>query len=209
MSPVRPVKPCTPAPKIADGYRLLKRRSARHTQERHDPKHQPGRRRPVTTGHGHQGPDRNPVTPLFNKLNLGTHRCIAVLNAPAPFEAELAALQGVEVLRSAQAPLDYALAFVITQAELDAASHALVQAAAGDALLWMAYPKGSSRRYRCEFQRDSGWAVLGSAGYEPVRMVAIDEDWSALRFRQATHIATLKRDPARAISAAGRRRAGG
>ena len=161
------------------------------------------------------------MTPLFNKLNLGTHRCITVLNAPASFEAELAALQGVEVLpgvevlqgvevlRSAQAPLAYALAFALTQVELDTVCHALVQAAAGDAVLWLAYPKGSSKRYRCEFKRDSGWTVLGAAGYEPVRMVAIDEDWSALRLRQAAHIARLKRDPERTISSAGRRKAGG
>ena len=40
---------------------------------------------------------------------------------------------------------------------------------------------------------DSGWPVLGAAGFEPVRMVAIDADWSALRFRRVEHI---KRKPA-------------
>jgi hypothetical protein len=39
-------------------------------------------------------------------------------------------------------------------------------------------------------------------------MVAIDEDWSALRFRRAEFIKTLTRDPGHAMSAAGRRRAG-
>jgi hypothetical protein len=54
----------------------------------------------------------------------------------------------------------------------------------GDAILWMAYPKGTSKRYECEFNRDNGWDVLGRAGFEGVRQVAIDEDWSALRFRR-------------------------
>ena len=30
-------------------------------------------------------------------------------------------------------------------------------------------------------------------GFEPVRQVAIDEDWSALRFRRAEHIKTMTR----------------
>ena len=76
----------------------------------------------------------------------------------------------------------------------------------GDAVLWCAYPK--ARRYRCAFTRDSGWAAMGAAGSEPVRQVAIDEDWSALRFRRVEHIARLRRDPARALTATGRARAG-
>jgi hypothetical protein len=37
--------------------------------------------------------------------------------------------------------------------------------------------------------------------------VAIDEDWSALRFRRVEHITSLKRDPSRVLSASGRTRA--
>ena len=70
----------------------------------------------------------------------------------------------------------------------------------------MVYPKGSSRKYRCEFNRDSGWPVLGAAGFEPVRMVAIDEDWSALRFRRVEHIKSMTRNPRGAISRAGKRK---
>ncbi len=35
--------------------------------------------------------------------------------------------------------------------------------------------------------------TLGAAGFEPVRMVAIDEDWSALRFRRVEHIKKMTR----------------
>jgi hypothetical protein len=128
------------------------------------------------------------MSPLFKKLNLGTHGVIHVLNAPGSFEPELAALKGVTVKRAVSGPATFALAFVITQAELDAASSKLAAACIGDAILWMVYPKGTSRKYRCEFNRDSGWPRLGAAGFEPVRMVAVDEDWSALRFRRVEHI---------------------
>ncbi len=39
------------------------------------------------------------------------------------------------------------------------------------------------------------------------RQVAIDEDWSALRFRHVDFIKALKRDPKHAMSAKGKRRA--
>lgn len=149
------------------------------------------------------------MTPLFEKLQLGTHAVLHVLDAPAAFEAELAALDGVAVRRTLDGPADFALAFVVTRAELDRASRALAHACAGDAVLWMAYPKKSSKRYRCEFDRDTGWDALGEAGFEPVRMVAIDADWTALRFRRVEHIRTMARDPRRTISEAGKRRTAG
>ena len=39
-----------------------------------------------------------------------------------------------------------------------------------------------------------------------VRQVAVDADWSALRFRQAEHIGQLQRDPTRLLSEQARRR---
>ncbi|HEX3836066.1 MAG TPA: hypothetical protein VHW25_03810 [Steroidobacteraceae bacterium] len=63
----------------------------------------------------------------------------------------------------------------------------------GDAILWMVYPKGTSKKYHCEFNRDCGWPILAAAGFEPVRMVAIDADWSALRFRRVQFIKTTTR----------------
>ncbi len=147
------------------------------------------------------------MSPLFQKLNLGTHSVIHVLNAPKSFEPELALLKGVSVKRSVSGPATFAMAFVITQPELDAASTKLAAACLGDAILWMAYPKGTSKKYRCEFNRDSGWPILGAAGFEPVRMVAVDEDWSALRFRRVEHIKTLTRGREHRISKAGKKRA--
>jgi hypothetical protein len=133
------------------------------------------------------------MTALFKKLNLGIHTTVVVLNAPQSFEPELAALQGVTVKRSVSGACAFAMAFVITQAELDSASTKLSAVCRGDAILWMVYPKGTSKKYRCEFNRDSGWPVLGAAGFEPVRMVAIDADWSALRFRRVEYIKAMTR----------------
>ena len=124
--------------------------------------------------------------PVFNKLNLGEHAEIAVFNAPKSFEPQLARLKNVNVMRDPKKPkaLAFGLAFAMTQAELDRVSVILAAAAEGDAVLWFAYPKQTSKRYSCEFNRDTGWRVIRKAGFESVRMVAIDEDWSAVRFRR-------------------------
>jgi hypothetical protein len=147
------------------------------------------------------------MTPLFRKLNLAEVRLIHVLNAPDSFERELQALDDVQVVRNARGKVRFALAFVMTLKEVAAAAEQLARAADGDALLWMVYPKASSKKYQCEFNRDSGWQALGNAGFEPVRQVAIDEDWSALRFRKAEFIKTMRRNPEGAISTAGRKKA--
>jgi hypothetical protein len=123
---------------------------------------------------------------VFPKLNLKAQPEIVVFNAPASFEAELARLKNVKIIRNPKKPsnVQFALAFATRQAELDRLSKVLAAASEGDALLWFAYPKGTSKRYTCEFNRDSGWQVIRKAGFDSVRQVAIDEDWSALRFRR-------------------------
>jgi hypothetical protein len=113
----------------------------------------------------------------------------------------------VEIRRELHDASGFVMAFATTQAQVDAASERIATCTEGDAVVWMVYPKVRSRRYRCEFNRDSGWSVLGQAGFEAVRQVAVDEDWSALRFRRVEFIKSITRHPAGAISDAGRARA--
>jgi len=129
---------------------------------------------------------------IFQKLNLKAQREIAVFNVPASFEAELAQLKGIKILRDVRKPtaIQFALAFVTQQSELNRLSRILADGSEGDALLWFAYPKGTSKRYSCDFNRDTGWQVIRKAGFDSVRQVAIDEDWSALRFRRAEYVKT-------------------
>jgi hypothetical protein len=133
--------------------------------------------------------------PLFEKLNLKDHPEVAILNAPLSFEPELSWLVDRRVVRDLGevATVRFALAFAARRAELDALAAALALRADGDAVLWFAYPKRSSRRYRADFDRDHGWDLLAEAGFDPVRQVSIDEDWSALRFRRVEYIGSRAR----------------
>jgi hypothetical protein len=127
---------------------------------------------------------------VFAKLNLKDQKEVVILNAPASFEREIETLHGVSVVRDPgnASAIQFALAFAVTQAELDRSSKLLVAKGKGDVVLWIAYPKKTSTRYTCEFNRDSGWDVLRAAGFDTVRQVAIDDDWSALRFRRVEYI---------------------
>jgi hypothetical protein len=148
------------------------------------------------------------MSPLFDKLNFKSETQIVVMNAPSSFEPALTALAGTKILRKMPTSknIHFVMCFVITQADVDAAAKSLTGNTSDDPIIWFAYPKQSSKKYPCEFNRDEGWAALGSQGYEAVRQVAIDEDWSALRFRQVAFIKSLTRAPTRAVSAAGKQR---
>ena len=132
---------------------------------------------------------------LFGKLNLKEQKEILVLNEPPGFDAQLKELAGVAIVRDVKKAkaVEFALAFVTTQREVDSVAPAIARKAQGDAIVWFAYPKGSSKKYKSEINRDHGWDVLGAEGFEPVRMVAIDEDWSAVRFRRIEFLKNLTR----------------
>jgi len=131
---------------------------------------------------------------IFQKLHLKSQHEILVLNAPESFESELDSLQDVRVVREIGKVevIEFALAFVTKQTEVTRLSKALAGKTEGDAILWFAYPKGTSKKYKCDFNRDNGWDELKKLGFDTVRAVAIDEDWSALRFRRVEFIKSVR-----------------
>ncbi len=147
----------------------------------------------------------------FAKLNLKDQKSVVVLNAPKSFERELAALGGVNILRDLKGrdDIEFSLAFVTTQAEVDSLAKTVAGRAEGDAVIWFAYPKQTSKKYKCEFNRDTGWNILGKLGFECVRSVAIDEDWSGVRFRRVEFIKSMTRDKSRILTAKGQARRSG
>jgi hypothetical protein len=136
------------------------------------------------------------MTPLFKKLNFKEQPSILVLNAPDSFKTEMeqmAAFTKVETHAARLEHITFAMAFVSKLAEIEQSITVIFPKLQGDAILWFCYPKASSKRFSCEFNRDTGWAVLGQYELEGVRQVAIDEDWSALRFRKLDYIKTMTR----------------
>jgi hypothetical protein len=127
---------------------------------------------------------------IFEKLNLGNRQEIVVLHAPESFKPELARLPVITIHHHLEsvAEAGFWLAFVTRKSEVEKLAPEIARRAKGDAIVWFAYPKGTSKKYTCDFNRDTGWASLKKLGFDSVRAVAIDEDWTALRFRQKEFI---------------------
>jgi hypothetical protein len=149
------------------------------------------------------------MTPLFKKLNFKDHKTIVAINTPASFDAELQAMESeASVIKNLKKlkETEFALCFATTQKEIDSFIKEAANKLKGDAVLWFCYPKMSSKKYKCEFNRDTGWAVVAQYNFEPVRMVAIDEDWSALRFRKVEFIKTITRRESYALTTEAKKR---
>ena len=78
---------------------------------------------------------------------------------------------------------DVVVAFVRSNAERATVAVPAIAAARRDKLAWIAYPKAG--KLGTDLNRDLLSAALAGEGVQPVRRIAIDEVWSALRFRPA------------------------
>lgn len=92
---------------------------------------------------------------------------------------------------------DTTLVFVRDCAAAAAATPTAVAAFAPGKRLWFAYPKRSGA-HASDISRDTGWEPLADAGFLAVTQVALDPDWSALRFRPRGEIKRLTRASERA-----------
>lgn len=75
------------------------------------------------------------------------------------------------------------LLFLKNSDELRAKVAPAVAAARRDAVTYIAYPKAG--QLGTDLTRDNLWVMLQEQGIRPVRQIAIDDVWSALRFRPA------------------------
>jgi len=125
-----------------------------------------------------------------------------VVAPPEEFAPVLAAMDDVDTRPRGRYP--FAIVFLRTARDVATSAVQVARRLDGDAVFWAAYPKKTSRRYASTLSRDAGWTPLGELGFEPVAQVALDEDWSALRFRKVEAIPVLTRT--RTISGEGRAR---
>jgi hypothetical protein len=121
---------------------------------------------------------------VLKKMHFKGQSPVLLLDAPAEF-APIAAGFGVPVLTSAKGAAPFILAFTLSLAQAKKAAASAKKALAEDGSFWMAYPKGSSKKYKKpDINRDSAHALLQAMGFDGVSLVAIDDDWSAMRFKR-------------------------
>jgi hypothetical protein len=152
------------------------------------------------------------MSTLFKKLQYKEHPDLLLLNAPESFRTHLTELNtDTKLAESLEdgSSFSFILAFVQYQEEINHLTPLFNVILPGDGLLWFAYPKGSSKKYTCNFNRDAGWEILGQFGFEAVRQVSIDEDWTALRFRRVAYIKKMHRRKSFALSEKGKKKTKG
>lgn len=128
--------------------------------------------------------------PLWHKLNLKSPTSIYIddsYGVMRPFKEAIVSTSTVEKATG------FYLGFAMTLKEVRQHSKRIKTIKTPDPIIWICYPKSTSKKYTCEFNRDTGWQALGDIGFEGVRQVSIDQDWSALRFRRVKHIKKLSR----------------
>jgi hypothetical protein len=138
------------------------------------------------------GVDKTGFSPLAKKLRLVAGQSVLVLNAQD---------RQLEMLRPGPADLvtradpgrayDAVVLFVGDVDELRRLGPPAVRATRPSGLLWIAYPKGGETEGATDLpatpwwvQRDVLGEITAEKGYKPIAFVAVDETWTALRFKK-------------------------
>jgi hypothetical protein len=121
-------------------------------------------------------------TPLPKKLGIKEGSRIAFVNAPADFAAYLGPLpEGAEVVKRLVKPLDIILLFVKSERSLARDFNKLTEKLATNGMIWVAWPKKSSG-VATDLVEDGVRRIGLNCGLVDVKVCAIDETWSGLKF---------------------------
>jgi hypothetical protein len=128
---------------------------------------------------------------LLDKLNYKGQKRISVINADEQFIHTISAdLRDVVIDQKIDPRYAYGfiIIFVKTVSQVELFAPMTVHNLIADGVLWFCYPKKTSKKYSSDINRDHGWKILNDSGLHGIRLVAVDEDWSALRFRNKKYI---------------------
>lgn len=130
---------------------------------------------------------------LLEKLNYKGQRRIVVINAEKNFKlAPTDEIKDVQIDSKIDLryPYDFMIIFVREVPEVEEITSVVLHNLAVDGVLWFCYPKKSSKMYSSGIDRDHGWKALNDLDFFGIRLVSINEDWSAMRFRNIKYIKT-------------------
>jgi hypothetical protein len=114
--------------------------------------------------------------PIAERLQVKNGRKLAIVGAPPAVDRLIGAP------RAKPGAAEVVLLFVRDRAELDKKLPQLL-AAPATAILWLAYPKLTSK-LAGDLSRDVIHDTVPAHGLDTVSQIAIDNDWSAMRFKR-------------------------
>lgn len=123
------------------------------------------------------------MNPVLKKLLYKGQNPILILAAPPEFKKIIQAFDS-KPQTSPRGSYDFILAFAYSLADAQKIAATAAKALTEKGIFWMAYPKGTSKKYEADINRDTGHALMEKLGFLGVSLVAIDEDWSAMRYKK-------------------------
>jgi hypothetical protein len=136
--------------------------------------------------------------PTIKKLNVKNQdQPFLILNSPSEYKEVMDSIEADVHTEPKETTYPFVQVFGTSNEQLKESAEKGAALLEDDGLLWLCYPKKSSKTYKgSDCSRESVAVLLAEKGFEPVRQVAIDEDWSALRFRKPEHIKSMVRKSA-------------
>jgi hypothetical protein len=122
---------------------------------------------------------------LLEKLQLGDEKNLLLQGLPLAIEKQFIKLsfsKNVTPLLKIR-KIDFALVFAFSQKQLREILKEVIPALHSEAKFWIAYPKASSK-IASDLCRDANWDFITEHGFETVRLIAVDNLWSAARFKK-------------------------
>lgn len=128
---------------------------------------------------------------MLSKLNYKGHNRIAIINAGEKFLEEVSDKHGGVIIDTEidqRCPYNFMIIFVTTIREVSDISPVALHNLTADGTLWFCYPKKYSKKFSTEPERYNVWKSIDDMGFHGTRKVSLDENWSAIRFRNKKHI---------------------
>jgi hypothetical protein len=121
-------------------------------------------------------------TPLIKKLGIKEGHGVSFVNAPKGFRKELGKLPvNVVVISHGGEPLDFILLFSKSESSLRREFPILAQRLKANGMLWVSWPKKSSN-IETNLRFENVQRIGLDAGLVDVKICAIDDTWSGLKF---------------------------
>jgi hypothetical protein len=119
---------------------------------------------------------------LLKKLRLKPGQTILLLNNPVEFRK----LFSNEYFVSEEPVGQFEVTFLFApnKTVLENLIPIAEKASTTDSIVWVAYPKGSSK-IQTDLTRDKGWESMPETLWQPLNLISLDEKWSAFSFRPA------------------------
>ena len=126
-----------------------------------------------------------PAQSLLEKLQLKDEKNLLIQGLPSSIEKHFLKLNFSKAVTPLlkKRKIDFALVFAVNQKQLASILQYVIPALQEGAKFWIAYPKLSSK-IASDLSRDKNWDFVSDYGFEIVRLIALDNLWSAGRFKK-------------------------